>query len=229
MANVEFILGGLNTKRFPTGSATLTVAVEDVEWIEQCKDKLTISGWGYPIFDHNNDSVSLVRSILARHGFTKIEEDRIERLCSDDPLNVCHDNIVIPESLVPEFPLKNNYNLTLGAHKRGLQEAADRLDEDYALVNCIEEGTRQNHMFVVDKEDVNFFQGTKVKFGNNGCALFFCEDMKFRTAAQELVRRNRLGVSFGAPDAIVRRVTNNRYDIRKGQVAVFRTVRKPGC
>lgn len=233
MVNKECKLGAYCAKRFPTGVFNVSTSECDAEWLDTLK--FNISGWDYPmVFTEDGNPkegiprvMSLARAVLARHGFNVPEEDRVWRIDSEDHYNITHDNLIIPESLVPEFPLDNNYNLTLAAYKTGLAEAASRLKEGVPVI-CMDQETLQKRVFIVDEEDVNFFSGTKVKFSHTGVPMFMCEDLKFRNATQELIRRGRFGVSFGCPSAITRRLSDNKFDLRKGLVAVFRTIRKPG-
>jgi hypothetical protein len=236
MSNMECKLGVTFAKRFPSGMVTLKVSDADKAWVAE--NKFTISGWDYPMLIIKGasgtgegivESTSMARAILANYGFAVPDDVRVPRMNPMDTYDVTHENLVIPESMVPEFPIDTNYHLTLAAYRQGLQEATQRgVTITSTMVTCIEEGTRKSSMFLVDTEDQFFFSGTKYKLTQHGQALFFCEDGKYRTATQELIRRGRLGVTFGAPDALFRRTTDNKFDLRKSAVAVFRTVRKAG-
>lgn len=225
---------GITHKRFPTGTISLNVSDRDREWLGN--SKLTVSGWEYPLLITKRatgsgegavEYGSLARAILEKYGFHVPDDNYVLRVDPTDTFNVNHDNLYIPESLIPEFPLNSNYQITLGSYLQGLDEAAVRCQDEYVVATCIEEGTRAVHRFFCDPEDRIFIDGTKVKFSERGQPLFFCEDLKFRSIVQEFVRRGTLGVSF-SEHAFFRRLSDSVYDLRKSQIAVMRTTRKEG-
>lgn len=237
MAIMECKLGATFTKRFPNGTVELKVSDDDREWLSH--SKIWISGWDQPLLITKGatgdgeglmEYMSLARAIMSRHGFEVPKGTYVWRIDGDDRMNVEHDNLIIPEMLVPEFQKDTEYYLTLAGYLKGVKEAASRLASagEGNIVTCFEEGTRKSCNVVLDPEDANFFSGTKVKFTRHGHPLFFCEDMKYRTATQELIRRDRLGVKFGSLAAISRHVGKSKFDIRKGNIAVFHTERKSG-
>lgn len=224
MAVMEFNLGTKRARRFPTGVVQFNISERDRQWLSEQNFDMW---YDYPILlGADGTQTSAVRSIMEHHGFAIPDGHCVWRVDPTDPCNLSHDNLFIPDVLVPELPLHSVHGLTLGGYLDGIEEAARRECDEFVFVTCFQESTRTKIRFICDPEDQYYLEGTKVRVTDRGQMLIFCEDLKYRSPTQEYIRRGLLENMVGSTEAIFRRLGSDPYDLRKSQVATFRTTRK---
>ena len=205
------------TKLHPSGLIPIECSDVDIEWIEPLT--LSLGENSHPcIVNHPVYSGSLARLVLWKNGVPLELDEVIYRKDTTKPLDVSHDNLCVPISLLGNKWWDGVRQVVFSDWSQITKPLV--LSSAYHSANCVfEDGTIC--VLQIDEDD-NWLEGRIVKFTPKGNILIKVWNHQLKDQwvpiTSELARRHYKGDLNGA--TIRRLPTNDFYDVRKRHILI---------
>lgn len=185
-------------KMFPSGIVPIDVSDVDAEWIQTLPIMLGVNNHpiapvGDPSTWHDRSTFkSLARLVLWRHGAPAEDQHDVYRVDIDRPLDVSHENICVPPSLVKQYSFLDDIrSIPLSDYLHSFPQAqqAPLIETTPIKIGCICADTIQRVWLDGDADDAIWLEHRLVRFNADGKLFFQNDDFKFVSVIAEQARR----------------------------------------